>query len=57
MKNIIIRKETKEDYKNTEYMTLRAFWNIHGPGCSEHLLVHTLRDAVCFLPEVSRVAE
>ncbi len=57
MKNIIIRKETKEDYKNTEYMTLRAFWNIHGPGCSEHLLVHTLRDAVCFLPELSRVAE
>ena len=31
-----------EDYYNTEHMTLRAFWNIHGPGCNEHLLVHKL---------------
>ena len=55
--NIIIRKETKEDYYATELCTLRAFWNIHGPGCNEHLMVHKLRKSPDYLPEISRVAE
>ena len=54
---IIIRKETKEDYYATELCTLRAFWNIHGPGCNEHLMVHKLRDSKDYLPGISRVAE
>lgn len=57
MNNIIIRQERKEDYKNTELMTMRAFWNIHGPGCNEHLLVHKLRESEVYLPQISRVAE
>ena len=57
MNNIIIREERKEDYKETELMTMRAFWNIHGPGCNEHLLVHKLRNAKEYLPNISRVAE
>lgn len=57
MNKIIIREERKEDYKETEFMTMRAFWNIHGPGCNEHLLVHKLRTAKEYLPELSRVAE
>ena len=55
--NIIIRKETEEDYYATELCTLRAFWNIHGPGCNEHLMIHKLRDSKDYLPEISRVAE
>ena len=55
--NIIIRKETKDDYYATELCTLRAFWNIHGPGCNEHLMVHKLRDSEDYLPDLSRVAE
>ena len=55
--NIIIRKETKEDGWSTEHMTRRAFWNIHGPGCNEHLLVHILRESPVYVPELSRVAE
>lgn len=57
MNNIIIRKETKEDYHATELMTMRAFWNLHGPGCNEHLLLHKLRESNDYLPELSRVAE
>ena len=57
MNQIIIREERKEDYKATEFMTMRAFWNLHGPGCNEHLLVHKLRTAKEYLPELSRVAE
>ncbi len=57
MSDIIIRKEIHNDYKNTEYMTLRAFWNIHGPGCNEHYLVHILRADEAYVEELSRVAE
>ena len=57
LNNIILRKETKEDYYNTEHMTMRAFWNLHGPGCNEHLLVHKLRESEDYIPELSRVAE
>lgn len=39
MNRIIIREERKEDYHETELVVLRAFWNIHGSGCNEHLLV------------------
>lgn len=54
---MIIREERIEDYKQTEWMTMRAFWNIHGPGCNEHLLVHKIRESKDYLPKLSRVAE
>ena len=38
-------------------MTMRAFWNLHGPGCNEHYMVHRLRSEKEYLPEISRVAE
>ena len=57
MNKIIIRKETIEDYHKTEQMVMRAFWNIHVPGCNEHLLVHKLRESKDYLPKLSRVAE
>ena len=33
---IIIRQELPEEYWETEYMTKKAFWNLHFPGCNEH---------------------
>ena len=54
--NIEIRKETQKDYHETEAMTRRAFYNVYGPGCDEHLLVHKLRTHKDFLPDCSRVA-
>ncbi len=38
-------------------MTMRAFWNLHGPGCNEHYMVNRLRMAKEYLPELSRLAE
>lgn len=55
--NLIIREETPADYRATELMTMRAFWNLHGPGCSEHYLLHRLRESDDYLPHISRVAE
>lgn len=57
MNKIIIREERKEDYYETELVAMRAFWNIHGPGCNEHWLVHKLRTSKDYLPDISRVAE
>ena len=34
--NLIIRQETEEDYKKTELMIMRSFWNKYWPGCTEH---------------------
>ena len=33
---IIIRNETKEDYRKVENLTREAFWNVYRPGCMEH---------------------
>lgn len=57
MTNLIIRPEAPEDYPFTERMVQRAFWNIHGPGCNEHVLVRLIRQSQDYLPQFSRVAE
>lgn len=57
MENIIIREERENEWFETEYMTKRAFWNLHVPGCNEHYLVHILRLDEDYIPELSRVAE
>lgn len=54
---LIIRPERPEDYHQTELITQKAFWNLHNPGCSEHLLVRKLRSDPAYVPELSRVAE
>jgi predicted N-acetyltransferase YhbS len=55
--NLIIRQETPADFKAVELLTMRAFWNIHGPGCNEHLLVRRIRQSQDYLPDISQVAE
>ena len=57
MGNLIIRPETPADHGATERMVQRAFWNIHGPGCNEHVLVRLIRTSPDYLPQFSRVAE
>ena len=36
-KNIIIRLETKDDYRAAENLTREAFWNVYRPSCVEHM--------------------
>ena len=57
LENLIIRAETEADYKNTELMTMRSFWNKFFPGCTEHNMVRIIRDSKDYLPHISRVAE
>ncbi len=55
--NIIIRRETPEDYKTVENLIRESFWNIYKPGCSEHYVIHVLRDDPAFIPELDFVME
>ncbi len=57
MNGLILRRETPPDYKTVENVTREAFWNHHGPGCEEHYLMHIMRDADAFIPELDFVAE
>jgi predicted N-acetyltransferase YhbS len=53
---LIIRREEKADYRKVEELTREAFWNHHVPGCDEHYLVHIMRSAPDFIPELDFVA-
>ncbi len=54
--NINIRRETEKDYREVENITREAFWDLHMPGCDEHLLAHKLRKVPAFIPELDFVA-
>lgn len=55
--NIKIRLENEKDHKEVENLTREAFWDLHQPGCDEHLLAHKLRKVPAFVPELDFVAE
>ena len=57
MKNVIIRNERAEDYKEVEELTRKSFYNLYIPGCIEHYLVHTMRSHKDFIPELDFVLE
>ena len=54
---IVIRNETEKDFHKVEELTREAFWNLYFPGCSEHYLVHQMRNHPDFIKELDFVAE
>lgn len=54
---LIIRRETENDYRKTEELTREAFWNVYRPGCLEHYVLHCYRDDPAFVPELDLVME
>lgn len=56
-KNITIRLETKDDFRNVENLTREAFWNVYRPGCMEHYVLHCYRNDPAFVPELDFVME
>lgn len=57
IENIIIRNETKEDYRKIENLTREAFWNVYRPGCTEHYVLHCYRNDPAFVHELDFVME
>ena len=52
-----IRLEKSEDYREVENLVREAFWNVYRPGCSEHYVIHVLRDDPAFVKELDFVME
>ncbi len=52
-----IRLEKEEDYRDVEALVREAFWNVYRPGCSEHYVIHMLREDPAFVKELDFVME
>ena len=52
-----IRLEKEEDYRAVENLVRESFWNVYRPGCSEHYVIHVLRDDPAFVKELDFVME
>lgn len=53
----VIRLEKKEDYRQVEKLIRESFWNVYRPGCSEHYVIHVLRNDPAFVKELDFVME
>ena len=53
--NIEIRLEKKEEHQKVENLVRESFWNVYRPGCLEHYVLHQLRNALAFVPELDFV--
>ena len=52
-----IRHETPADHRAVETLIRESFWNVYRPGCSEHYVIHVLRDDPAFVKELDFVME
>ena len=50
-----IRLEQADDYREVENLVRESFWNVYRPGCSEHYVIHVLRDDPAFVKELDFV--
>ena len=55
--NYTIRPEKPEEYRAVETLVRESFWNVYRPGCSEHYVIHVLRDDPAFVKELDFVME
>jgi predicted N-acetyltransferase YhbS len=55
--DVIIRSEKKAEYREVEDLVRESFWNVYKPGCSEHYVLHVLRDDPAFVKELDFVME
>lgn len=55
--DIIIRLEKESDRRKVEELIRGSFWNVYRPGCSEHYVIHVLRNDPAFVKELNFVME
>ena len=56
-KDYNIRFESEKDYREVENLIRESFWNVYRPGCSEHYVIHVLRNDPDFVKELDFVME
>ena len=49
--------EKTEEYREVENLVRESFWNVYRPGCSEHYVIHVLRDDPAFVKDLDFVME
>ena len=54
---VTIRLERPEDHREVENLIRESFWNVYRPGCSEHYVIHVLRNDPAFIKELDFVME
>ncbi|SFA99993.1 Predicted N-acetyltransferase YhbS [Acetitomaculum ruminis DSM 5522] len=52
-----IRLERKDEYREVENLVRESFWNVYRPRCSEHYVIHVLREDPAFVKELDFVME
>ena len=57
MNDYKIRFEEPKDYSAVENLIRESFWNVYRPGCSEHYVIHVLRNDPAFVKELDFVME
>lgn len=57
MNNYSIRVEEERDYSTVESLVRQAFWNVYRLGCTEHYVLHHLRNCPDFISELAFVME
>ncbi|MBQ7154675.1 MAG: N-acetyltransferase [Synergistaceae bacterium] len=55
--NFTIRPEREDERREVENLIRESFWNVYRPGCSEHYVIHVLRNDPAFVPELDFVME
>ena len=55
--HFIIRPEREADHAAVEQLIRESFWNVYRPGCSEHYVIHVLREDPAFVKELDFVME
>ena len=53
----VIRLDKTEEYREVENLVRESFWNVYRPGCSEHYVIHVLRDDPAFVKDLDFVME
>lgn len=53
----VIRLEKNNDRREVENLIRESFWNVYRPGCSEHYVIHILRNDPAFVKELDLVME
>ena len=53
----IIRLEKNNAHREVENLVRESFWNVYRPGCTEHYVLHQLRNDPAFVHELDFVME
>lgn len=55
MEKIKIEIEKENEYYEVENLVREAFWNVYKPGCSEHFVLHKLRECENYVKNLGYV--